>query len=110
MNPFESDDFEPTIAAAPKRAAELFPARDVFGDYLVVIEGALSGKRVEIGASPVTIGRDARQTLMFEDSQLSRLHARVSVVNGEVTLEDLKSTNGTFVDGVRITEPIALRE
>ena len=110
MNPSDSDDFEPTIAVNPTRAAELFPARDVFGDYLVVIEGAHPGKRVEIGDSPITIGRDARQTLVFEDTQLSRLHARVSVIDGAVTLEDLKSTNGTFVDGVRIAEPIALRE
>ena len=110
MNSIESDDFEPTIAVNPRRAAEFSSAREAFGDYLVVIEGAQPGRRIEIGVSPVTIGRDVHQTLVFEDTQLSRLHARVTVVNGTVTLEDLKSTNGTFVDGVRLGEPIALRE
>ena len=84
--------------------------REVFGNYLVVIAGADAGKRVEIADTPITIGRDARQTLVFDDTQLSRLHACVSLVNGEVVAEDLKSTNGTFLDGVRMTEPVTLRE
>ncbi len=110
MNPFESDDFEPTIAVGPKRGPEQAPVREVFGNYLVVIAGADAGKRIEIADTPITIGRDARQTLVFDDTQLSRLHARVSLVNGEVVAEDLKSTNGTFLDGVRLTEPATLRE
>jgi serine phosphatase RsbU (regulator of sigma subunit) len=84
--------------------------REVFGNYLVVIAGVGAGKRVEIGDVPITIGRDARQTLVFDDTELSRLHARVSLVNGEVAIEDLKSTNGTFVDGVRVTALVTLRE
>ena len=110
MNPFDTDDFEPTIAVGPKRGPEQAPVREVFGNYLVVIAGADAGKRVEITDTPITIGRDARQTLVFDDTQLSRLHARVSLVNGEVVVEDLKSTNGTFLDGVRLTEPATLRE
>lgn len=110
MNPFENDEIEPTIAISPRRGAELTAAPAVFGNYLVVIAGAGSGKRIEIGATPVTIGRDARQTLVFDDTELSRVHARVSVVNGEVVAEDLKSTNGTFLDGTRITEPVTMRE
>ena len=110
MNPFDNDDFEPTIAVGPKRGPEQHPVREVFGNYLVVIAGADAGKRVEITDTPITIGRDARQTLVFDDTQLSRLHARVSLVNGEVVAEDLKSTNGTFLDGVRMTEPVTLRE
>ena len=110
MKPFDSDDFEPTIAVGPTRGPEQAPVREVFGNYLVVIAGADAGKRVEISDTPITIGRDARQTLVFDDTQLSRLHTRVSLVNGEVVAEDLKSTNGTFVDGVRLTAPATLRE
>lgn len=109
MNPFDTDDFEPTIAVG-KRGPDQTPVREVFGNYLVVIAGADAGKRVEITDTPITIGRDARQTLVFDDTQLSRLHARVSLVNGEVIFEDLKSTNGTYLDGVRLTEPATLRE
>ena len=110
MKPFDSDDFEPTIAVGTKRGSEQARVREVFGNYLVVIAGADAGKLVEISDTPVTIGRDARQTLVFDDTQLSRLHTRVSLVNGEVVAEDLKSTNGTFLDGVRLTEPATLRE
>jgi serine phosphatase RsbU (regulator of sigma subunit) len=110
MNPFDGDDFEPTIAAGSKRGPEQAPVREIFGNYLVVIAGADAGKRVEIADTPITIGRDPRQRLVFDDTQLSRAHARVSLVNGEVVAEDLKSTNGTFVDGVRVTAPVTLRE
>lgn len=110
MNTFDTDDFEPTIAVGPKRDSDQAPVREVFGNYLVVIAGADAGKRIEISDTPITIGRDARQTLVFDDTQLSRRHTQVSLVNGEVVAEDLKSTNGTFLDGVRLTEPVTLKE
>jgi serine phosphatase RsbU (regulator of sigma subunit) len=110
MDPFDTNDFEPTIAVGTKRESDQTPVREVFGNYLVVIAGADAGKRIEISDTPITIGRDARQTLVFDDSQLSRLHTRVSLVNGEVVAEDLKSTNGTFIDGIRLTEPATMRE
>ncbi len=106
----ENEDIEPTIAVGPERRAQMAPVPAVLAHYLVAITGGEAGKRVEIGSVPVTIGRDARQTLVFDDTELSRVHARVSLVNGEVVAEDLKSTNGTFVDGTRITEPVTLRE
>jgi serine phosphatase RsbU (regulator of sigma subunit) len=110
VNPTEDDDYEPTIGIGPGRPVAAVPGPEVFGHYLVAIAGADAGKRVEIGPVAVTIGRDARQTLVFNDTELSRLHARASLVNGEVVIEDQKSTNGTFVDGVRLTGPVTLRE
>ena len=81
------------------------------GHYLVGIEGQEAGKLFEVVAEPLTIGRDARQTLIFaEDSEVSRLHARVSLVDSAVVVEDLGSTNGTFVNARRITSPVTLRE
>ena len=68
-----------------------------------MVEGAEPGRRIEITAAPMTIGRDAQQTLVFADTELSRRHARVSLVNDEAVVEDLGSTNGTFIDGKRIT-------
>lgn len=110
MNPFDNDDFESTMAIKPRQGAEMVPAPDVFGHYLVSIAGPDTGKRVELGAEPITIGRDARQTFVFDDTELSRRHARASLVNGEVVVEDLGSTNGTFLDGVRVTGSVAMRE
>ena len=84
---------------------------DAIGHYLVAYEGAQPAKRVEIDDEPLTIGRDARQTLVFAaDTEMSRVHARVTLSNGKVTAEDMGSTNGTFVDGKRVTSPVTLRE
>src|SRR5262245_8594966 len=84
---------------------------DTLGHYLVAIDGTELGKRIEIGAAPLTIGRHDHQTLVLKgDSEVSRVHARLSLVNGDVLAEDLGSTNGTFVDDVRITGTVTLRE
>jgi serine phosphatase RsbU (regulator of sigma subunit) len=87
------------------------PAAEATGHYLVVMEGAEPGRCIEVGQEPVTIGRDARQTFVVTgDVQISRLHARVLLGAGGVVAEDLGSTNGTFVNTQRITNPTVLQE
>jgi pSer/pThr/pTyr-binding forkhead associated (FHA) protein len=93
------NEFEQTMLAGRRPAL----ASDAIGHYLVVLQGAEPGKLIEITAEPITIGRDAQQTLVFQDAELSRRHARVSLAAGEAVIEDLRSTNGTFVEGERIT-------
>src|SRR5688500_15994758 len=86
------------------------PSSDM-AHYLVAIGGTATGRYVEIGDVPVTVGRDSRQALVFAaDNEVSRLHARISMRNGTVIVEDLGSTNGTFVDGARLVGMMALRE
>ncbi len=109
MTPPE-DEFNRTIVIRGAVPSQLVPAADTMGHYLVMLSGTEPGKLVEIGAEPVTIGRDQRQTLVFADAELSRRHARVSLVNGEVIAEDLGSTNGTFVGPERITAPTPVPE
>src|SRR6476619_3121262 len=106
------DDYDllHTMIGAGRRLEDVIPAADT-GDYLVILEGADPGKVVEIGEEPLTIGRDARQTIVFAgDSEVSRLHARVLRRNNEIVAEDAGSTNGTFVGSQRLTEPTVLRE
>jgi serine phosphatase RsbU (regulator of sigma subunit) len=93
---------KPLVAATPRP--------DEIVHYLVAVGGIEPGRVIEVGATPLTIGRDARQSLVFPDTEMSRVHARVFVKNGEVVAEDLGSTNGTFVDAVRLTSPTSLRE
>ena len=93
--------------------AQLFdsmPAPDPIAHYLVVLEGTSPGQRLEVDSAAVTIGRGASQTLVCDDRDVSRQHARVLLVNGAVTVEDLQSTNGTFVDEQRITGSVPLTE
>jgi predicted component of type VI protein secretion system len=49
-----------------------------------------------------TVGRALGSTVRIPSSEVSRLHCRLRVNNGVVTVEDLESVNGTFVNGVRV--------
>jgi hypothetical protein len=105
----QDDEFERTTFIGRGRGDSVrLPA--TFGHYMLVVDGLEPGRRFEVGSQPVTIGRDPRQMLVFADTEVSRLHARLSLVAGEVIAEDLGSTNGTFVDARRITAPAVLRE
>ncbi len=55
-------------------------------------------------AGPVTIGRDDDNTIQItDDSFISAHHARVSIASGHVVVDDLGSTNGTILNGTRLT-------
>lgn len=56
---------------------------------------------------PIEIGRDC-DGILLTDALLSRRHLRLSLVGGQVTLEDLGSTNGTLIDGVPVQRPTPL--
>lgn len=78
-------------------------AEDGRAHYLAVVAGERAGLRVELGSKPVVIGRVAPADLVIDDSQISRKHCRVSLVMDEVYVADLGSSNGTMVDGKRVS-------
>jgi pSer/pThr/pTyr-binding forkhead associated (FHA) protein len=53
-------------------------------------------------------GRDPECSLAIDSTTVSRRHARITVVSGTATIEDLGSTNGTHVNGTRISAPTRL--
>ncbi len=63
-------------------------------------DGALEGRRFELEGDHM-IGREGAD-ITLDDDQVSRRHARVSVAGATITIEDLGSTNGTFVNGAKI--------
>ena len=67
---------------------------------LMFTEGPLSGRRVEVDAELVVGREDAGLTI--EDEEISRRHAVIRPGDGGIEIEDLGSTNGTYVNGVRI--------
>jgi pSer/pThr/pTyr-binding forkhead associated (FHA) protein len=71
---------------------------------LEVVEGPDAGKTARL-AGTLEIGRDPGAGLALHDDQASRRHARVSVQSGSVVLEDLESSNGTFVNNNELTGP-----
>jgi len=106
-----NDDLMRTVSLPADWLNKNNTPRETLGHYLVAIAGASPGKRAEIGETPISIGRNAQQTLAFaDDPEMSRLHARVSLAGGTVVVEDLGSTNGTFVDDRRVAGTTMLRE
>lgn len=78
------------------------------GHFLLVTEGSEIGKIIEIGEKPITLGRAPPGTVILNDVEMSRSHCRIELKNNEVTVTDLDSTNGTYVDGKRISTPVNL--
>jgi hypothetical protein len=75
---------------------------------LEIVEGAEAGRKATLG-TPLEIGRDQSTGLALDDEQASRRHARVSAQGDLALLEDLGSTNGTYVNGQPIEGPRVLR-
>lgn len=69
---------------------------------LVVIYGAELGRRLVLGDTPVTLGRDPGCDLVAEVDEVSREHCRLSPRAGTWYLSDLRSTNGTWIDDARV--------
>jgi diguanylate cyclase (GGDEF)-like protein len=77
---------------------------------LTFLSGARPGQLIPIEAGELTVGRTDDATLRIDDDSLSRKHARFFTLLGAYYVQDLQSTNGTFVDGVRITQPVKLED
>lgn len=69
---------------------------------LVVTSGPQRGQSFTIADGAVVLGRETTAELVLDGSMVSRRHARLRSAGGQVLLEDLGSTNGTFVNGDRL--------
>jgi pSer/pThr/pTyr-binding forkhead associated (FHA) protein len=70
----------------------------------------LGRERTVRGVCPLTIGRDKANGLPVPDAEASRVHARLETQGDVVYLRDLQSSNGTYLNGKRITGAIEVRE
>lgn len=69
---------------------------------LAVILGANSGQIYQLSRPRVILGRGAGCDIQLPDSEVSRRHAMLEIRGEEATVTDLGSTNGTYVEGVRV--------
>jgi pSer/pThr/pTyr-binding forkhead associated (FHA) protein len=60
------------------------------------------GQEIELEEGEATVGRSRASTVAIADSSISRVHARLHLRFGRVTIEDLGSSNGTYVNGIRL--------
>lgn len=72
---------------------------------LAVTDGPLAGTTLPLRDTPITIGRADSSTLVLADDYVSTHHARLVPRGAEWVLEDLGSTNGTFLDRAKVTAP-----
>ncbi len=77
---------------------------------LVVLDGPLRGVSFAVPLGHSEIGRQVQNGLRLEDGRVSRRHAGVDRVGHQVVLTDLRSINGTWVNGSRLTGGVELRE
>ncbi|HET6826775.1 MAG TPA: FHA domain-containing protein [Amnibacterium sp.] len=72
---------------------------------LVITSGGKAGLEIPLGSEPLTIGRASDAGLQIRDDYTSTHHARLLLWGSDWVVQDLDSTNGTFVDGQRIDSP-----
>lgn len=77
---------------------------------LTVLTGGASGKQFKVTKGIATIGRAPNAELHLDDDGISRSHARIRAETNKAWVEDLKSRNGTFVNGVKIDTTTELRD
>lgn len=75
----------------------------------VMRSGPTPGVTYPLEGDQLTIGRDASNGVAINDAEVSRKHSRLSFQGGKYVLEDLGSTNGTFVNGQRLSGPVVLK-
>jgi pSer/pThr/pTyr-binding forkhead associated (FHA) protein len=97
-------------APAPRgrNAAPAPAASPTLPQKLVVTEGSLKGTTIALGQAPILIGRAPECTLVLEDDYASGRHARLSLQHGTWMVEDLGSTNGTFLGRNRVQDPVPI--
>jgi len=72
---------------------------------LVVRQGPLPGQIFELIRNEVSIGRDIANDFVINDAEVSRRHAQLTLEGDRYKIEDLNSTNGTYIDGQRLIGP-----
>ncbi len=72
---------------------------------LVITSGGKAGLEIPLGTEPLMIGRASDAGLQIRDDYTSTHHARLLLWGADWVIQDLDSTNGTFVDGARIDSP-----
>jgi hypothetical protein len=104
--PEEEEEEDPTQFYTGTDGFHLFRADEYH--CLEVNDGDKLAARYVVSPLGIKIGRTAPADVILADSRVSRAHCTVELAGKQLKVSDLKSTNGTFVDGERIVEPTLL--
>ncbi|MBF4163969.1 FHA domain-containing protein FhaB/FipA [Nocardioides acrostichi] len=84
------------------------PKRRGAPTHVLVTEGSNAGERADLASAPVLIGRGNDAAIRLDDDYVSTRHARIAASGDQWFVEDLGSTNGTYIGTVRITQPTTI--
>ncbi len=76
--------------------------------HVAVVDGSNAGQRAELDAAPILIGRGTDAAIRLDDDYVSTRHARIAASGDQWFVEDLGSTNGTYVGTARISQPTTI--
>ena len=96
----QTRNVRPPRQARPQRTGRGSPR------LLVVTAGALKGTSLDLAQQQITLGRANDATLVLNDDYASSRHARIFPQDGQWIVEDLGSTNGTYLDRQKVTRPM----
>jgi hypothetical protein len=94
----------PPLARRPPRPKPVRMSR-ASPQQLLVTAGSLAGTSLGLSDQQITIGRADDATLVLSDDYASTRHARLFPQDGQWLVEDLGSTNGTYLDRQKVTQP-----
>ena len=96
---------------AQKQGQRGKPARRPRGapTHVLVVEGANEGESASLDDAPVLIGRGADAAIRLDDDYVSTRHARIASSGDQWFVEDLGSTNGTYLGSHRLTQPTTVQ-
>ncbi|MFW0155956.1 FHA domain-containing protein [Rothia sp. P6271] len=92
----------------PQSATPAKPKPPARAQQLLITDGAYAGQVFRLSDTPLVIGRGAHADVQIEDDYASGQHARLFPQGSRWFIEDLSSTNGTFVNGQRLTRATLL--
>jgi FHA domain len=95
---------QPAPMPQPKPPRPVRPGRGT-PRFLVVTEGGLAGVSIDLTDQQITMGRANDATLVLNDDYASTYHARIFPQDGQWLVEDLGSTNGTYLDRQKVARP-----
>ena len=100
-----------TGRSRPEKRPRSKPAKPRRGapTQVVIVEGGNQGEAVSLSEAPLLIGRGNDAAIRLDDDYASTRHARIASSGEQWYVEDLGSTNGTYVGSSRITQPTALQ-
>lgn len=98
----------PAADQAPAEPRQTQPAPPARPTQLVITDGAQAGAVMRLTDQPVTMGRATDIEISLQDDYASGRHARLFPQGSRWFLEDLGSTNGTFVGGTRLTRAVPI--